>query len=71
MGGRWWDRFGSRGVAGRGGLVAAAVILTAAAAELPGHEADFLVLLEAHLEGGGVHHQPREPPSPPHSLVNG
>lgn len=70
MGGRWWDRFGSRGVAGRGGLVATAVILTAAA-ELPGHEADFLVLVEAHLEGGGVHHQPREPPSPPHSLVNG
>lgn len=42
---------GPRGVAGRGGVVAAAVILAAAAAQLPRHEGQLLVLVEAHLPG--------------------
>lgn len=50
LGRRRWDVIGSRGVARRGGVVAAAVILTAAAAELPGHEGQLLVLVEAHLQ---------------------
>lgn len=50
LGRRWWDVIGSRGVARRGGFVAAAVILTAAAAELPWHEGQLLVLMEAHLQ---------------------
>lgn len=50
LGRRWWDVIGSRGVAGRGGFVAAAVILAAAAAEPPGHEGQLLVLMEAHLQ---------------------
>lgn len=49
LGGRRWDWFRLRGVGGRGGLIAATVILTAAAAELPGNEAQLLVLLETHL----------------------
>lgn len=57
LGGGWWNGFGARGVGGRGGLVTATVILAAGTAELPGHEALVLVLLETHLEGGDVHHQ--------------
>lgn len=56
LGGRRWDGFRSGGVGGGGGLVAATVILAAAAAQLPGHEAQLLVLQEAHLYGGEEHH---------------
>lgn len=51
LGGRRWDVFRARGIGGRGGLVAATVILTAGAAELPRHEHQVLFLLKTHLEG--------------------
>lgn len=51
LGGRWWNWLRSRGVGRRGGLVAAAVLLAAAAAESVRHETQVLVLLETHLRG--------------------
>lgn len=57
LGGRWWDWFRSRGVGRRGGLVTAAVILTAATAESARHETQVLVLLETHLNGEESHSQ--------------
>lgn len=47
---RWWYVIGAGGVAGRGGFVAAAVVLTAATAKLPWHEGHPLVLMETHLQ---------------------
>lgn len=57
LGGRRWDVFRSRRVSGGRGFVAATVILAAATAEPPGHEAQVLVVLETHLHGGAAQHQ--------------